>query len=65
MNTITIVFAVFTLWLVMGLGFLSAYAEIRRTGKSTREAWFSWEGILFLASLVVPVLILIYRAAFG
>jgi heme/copper-type cytochrome/quinol oxidase subunit 2 len=65
MNTITIIVTVLTLWLVMGLSFLSVYLEIRRKGKSPVDAWTSYEGLLFVASIAVPLILLIYRAASG
>ena len=63
MNTPTLVLSVFTLWLVMGLGFLAEYANVRREGKSGYEAWFTLEGLLFIASVAVPLIILIHNAA--
>lgn len=62
MNTPTIIVTVLILWLVMGLGFLSKYADARKNGKSRYEAWTSYEGILFVLSFVVPIIILIYKA---
>ena len=59
MNMPTIIVAVLILWLVMGLGFLSKYADVRKNGKSRYEAWTSYEGILFVLSVIVPVIILI------
>ena len=61
MNTPTIIVTVLTLWLVMGLGFLSKYADARKNGKSRYEAWKTYEGLLFVLSVVVPVIILIYQ----
>ena len=61
MNTITMVMTVFTLWLVMGLGFLSKYADIRRQGGTSLDAWKTTEGLLFVASVVVPLLLLVFR----
>jgi hypothetical protein len=61
MNTITILVAVMTLWLVMGLGFLTAYADARRKGRSKAEAWLSNEGLLFMVSILVPAIVGIYR----
>lgn len=63
MNTITLVVTVLTLWLVMGLGFLSKYVECKRGGKTAYETWTTPEGLLFAASVIVPVLIAIFRAA--
>ena len=65
MNTPTLVLTIFTLWLVTGLGFLAEYANTRRQGKSPFEAWTSIEGLLFVASVVVPLVFLIHSAARG
>jgi hypothetical protein len=61
MNTITIVVAILTLWLVMGLGFMATYSTGRKKGKSTFEIWTSWEGILFIISVAVPLLLMVYN----
>ena len=61
MNTISIIVAVLVLWLVMGLGFATAYADARRNGKTNWEAWKSHEGMLFMASVAVPLIIGLYR----
>jgi len=63
MNTPTIVLTVLTLWLVMGLGFLAEYTNVRREGRSQLEAWTSYEGLLFIISVAVPLIILIHRTA--
>ncbi len=65
MNTPTIIVTILTLWLVMGLGFWAEYANARREGKSLFEAWISYEGLLFTLSIVVPFIIMIYRATSG
>ena len=62
MNTITIVVTVLTIWLVMGLSFLSAYFKDRREGKSLTDTLTSYEGLLFIASVVIPIIILIHSA---
>jgi len=62
MNTPTIVVTVLTLWLVMGLGFLSEYVNARRKGKPSYETWTSYEGLLFIVSVVVPSVVLIYKS---
>lgn len=61
MNLITQIVFVLILWLVMGLGFLSAYSEAKRKGRPGVEAWRSLEGLLFVISLLVPIIILIHR----
>ncbi len=65
MNTPTIILMLLTLWLVMGLGFLSAHVNHRRQGKSIYESLTSYEGLLFILSVVIPVIILIHRAVSG
>ncbi len=65
MNTITLVVTVLTLWLVMGLGFLSKYVECKRNGKTPYETWTTHEGLLFAASVIIPVLIALYRVVAG
>ncbi|MCG6893036.1 MAG: hypothetical protein LJE65_05470 [Desulfobacteraceae bacterium] len=61
MNTATIVVTVCILWLVMGIGFATAYADAKRKGKPILEAWTSYEGILFVVSIAVPILLLVIR----
>jgi len=63
MNTITLIVTILTLWLVMGLGFLSKYAECKRKGKTAYEAWRTNEGLLFAASVIIPVLVAAVRVA--
>jgi len=65
MNTPTIVVMILTLWLVMGLGFLSEYTSSRSQDKSWYDAWTSYEGLLFILSIVAPLIILIHKAATG
>ena len=65
MNTPTIVVAVLTLWLVMGLGFLAEYVNARKSGKTSYEAWTSYEGLLFILSVVVPLIVLIHKSLPG
>jgi hypothetical protein len=49
----------------MGLGFLSKYVTARKTGKTRLEAWTSYEGVLFILSIVVPLLILLHKSISG
>jgi len=65
MNAITMVVTVLTLWLVMGLGFLSKYIECKRNGKTPLEAWRTNEGLLFAASVVIPIVLALYRTVSG
>jgi hypothetical protein len=61
MNLITQVVLVLVLWLITGLGFLSKASATRRKGQSMVNAWFSWEGLFFIFSVIVPLAILIQR----
>ena len=65
MNIPTIIVLLLTLWLVMGLGFLSAYINHRRQGKSQYESWTSYEGLMFILSVLIPLIILIHKAVSG
>ena len=65
MNTPTIIVMLLTLWLVMGLGFLSAHIDHRRQGKSIYESLTSYEGLLFILSVVTPMIILIHKSVSG
>ncbi len=62
MNTPTIIVTILTLWLVMGLGFLAEYANARREDKSLFETWVSCEGLLFILSIIIPIIIMIHRS---
>ena len=63
MNTITLVVTIMVLWLVTGLGFLAAYVKDRRKGRSLAESWTSYEGLLFVGSIVVPLILLAIKLA--
>ena len=65
MNTPTIVVTLLVFWLVMGLGFLSKYVRDRNNGKTLYEAWTSYEGLLFVSSIVIPLIVLLYRSFSG
>ena len=56
MNTITLIVTILTLWLVMGLGFLSEHAKARKAGRSLLQSLGSVEGLLFIASVVLSLL---------
>jgi hypothetical protein len=62
MNTPTIVVTLLVFWLVMGLGFLSKYVVDRKKGKTLYEAWTSYEGLLFVSSIIIPLIILLYKS---
>ena len=65
MNTPTIVATLLIFWLVMGLGFLAKYVIVRKKGKTLYEAWTSYEGLLFISSIAIPLLVLLYRSLMG
>jgi heme/copper-type cytochrome/quinol oxidase subunit 2 len=65
MNTSTIVATLLIFWLVMGLGLLAKYVTVRKKGKTLYEAWTSYEGLLFISSIVIPLLVLLYRSLMG
>ncbi len=65
MNTPTIIVTLLTLWLVMGLGFWAEYANARREGKTLFQALVSYEGLLFILSIAIPIIIMIHRATSG
>jgi heme/copper-type cytochrome/quinol oxidase subunit 2 len=65
MNTPTIVATLLIFWLVMGLGFLAKYVTVRKKGKTLYEAWTSYEGLLFISSIAIPLLVLLYRSLMG
>ena len=50
-NTQTLAVTILTLWLVMGLGFLSTYAKARRAGRTFLQSLRTTEGLLFIATL--------------
>ena len=62
MNTPTIVVTLLVFWLVMGLGFLSKYVPARNKGKTRYEAWTCYEGLLFISSVIISLIVLIYKS---
>lgn len=63
MNTITLIVTILVLWLVMGLGFLAAYAKNKKTGQAGMAIWFSTEGLLFIATILFSIIYLFYHIA--
>jgi hypothetical protein len=57
MNTITWTVTILTLWLVMGLGFAAAWADYRRRNRPFSQALMSVEGLLLIASLLIPLVV--------
>ena len=65
MNTPTIIVTILIFWLVMGLGFLSKYVTARNKGKTRYEAWTSYEGLLFISSVFISLIVLLYKSLSG
>jgi hypothetical protein len=57
MNTQTLILTVLIFWLIMGLAFLSAYSEVKRTGGTLVDAMRNNESFFFILSLVVGVVV--------
>lgn len=60
MNFITKLVFLLSLWGIMGFGFLVKFSEVKRKNEDTRNALKSTEGILFFASIGLPVLYAVY-----
>ncbi len=61
MNLITTIATIFTLWLVMGLAYLTSYANARRKGISFLESLKALPGVLFIGSVVGSLLFLAFK----
>ena len=55
-NIQTIAVTIFTLWLVMGLGFLATYTKDRKANRSFFKSLGSAEGLLFVASVAGSII---------
>jgi hypothetical protein len=63
MNTQTLILTVLILWLIMGLAFLSAYSEVKRTGGTLKDAMRNNETFWFIISIVVGVAVVTFKMA--
>ncbi len=63
MNTQTLILTVLILWLIMGLAFLSAYSEVKRTGGTLKDAMGNNETFWFILSIVVGVVVVAFKVA--
>lgn len=63
MNTQTLILTVMVFWLIMGLAFLSAYSEVKRTGGALVDAMRNNETFFFIVSLVVGVVVIAFKLA--
>lgn len=61
MNTQTLVLTVLIFWLIMGLAFLSAYSETKRTGGTIVDAMRNNETFFFITSLVVGLVVIAFK----
>lgn len=63
MNTQTLILTVLIFWLIMGLAFLSAYSEVKRTGGTLRDALRNNESFFFMISMIIGVVIVAFKLA--
>ena len=61
MNTQTLILTVLILWLITGLAFLSAYAEVKRTGGTLVDAMRNNESFFFILSIVVGLVVVAFK----
>ena len=61
MNTVSQIISILVLWLITGLAFSSVFIRERKRGHSIAAAFKTVEGIVFLVSVVVPLVYLVYR----
>ena len=63
MNTQTLILTVMIFWLIMGLAFLSACSETKRTGGTLVDAMRNNESFFFIISLIVGVVVVAFKIA--
>ena len=63
MNTQTLILTVVIFWLIMGLAFLSAYSEVKRTGGTLVDAMRKNESLFFILSVVIGVGVVAFHVA--
>ena len=63
MNTQTLTLTVLIFWLIMGLAFLSAYSEVKRTGGTLVDAMRNNESFFFIISIVVGLVVVAFKLA--
>ena len=61
MNTVSQVVSILVLWLITGLAFSSVFLKERQKGHSVIAAFKTVEGIVFLVSIIVPLLYMVYK----
>lgn len=65
MNTQTLILTVMIFWLIMGLAFLSAYSEVKRTGGTLADSMRSNETFFFIISIVVGIVVIGFKVSQG
>ena len=63
MNTQTLILTVLVFWLIMGLAFLSAYSEVKRTGGTLVDAMRNNETFFFIISIVIGLVVIAFTLA--
>ena len=61
MNTVSQIVSILVLWLITGLAFSSVFIKAHQEGHSVLAAFKTMEGIVFLVSIIVPLLYLVYK----
>jgi hypothetical protein len=61
MNTQTLILTVMVFWLIMGLAFLSAHSEVKRTGGTLADAMRNNETFFFIISIVVGLVVMAFK----
>jgi heme/copper-type cytochrome/quinol oxidase subunit 2 len=61
MNMQTLILTVLIFWLIMGLAFLSAYSETKRTGGTIMDAMRNNETFFFIISIVVGLAVIAFK----
>jgi hypothetical protein len=63
MNTQTLILTVMVFWLIMGLAFLSAHSEVKRTGGTLADTMRNNETFFFIISIVVGLAAIAFKVA--
>lgn len=61
MNTQTLILTVMIFWLIMGLAFLSAHSEVKRTGGTLADTMRNNETFFFIISIVLGLVVIAFK----
>ena len=61
MNTPSLILTVLIFWLIMGLAFLSAYFEVKRTGGTLVDAMRKDESFYFIICVIIGLVVVAFR----